>query len=115
MNRHADVNPSILDLAAAHAGITNDQARRAVISALRSLHKAAVTSHMGVTSSLLETRFNFGSEAAFHLAGLFEHQRLHCDHELPWSETLKRMSLDDMDYLALIDHWLAGDSDSEPG
>jgi hypothetical protein len=108
------MKPSLLRTAASHAGITELQAQQAITSALRSLHRVAVTSQEGLTSSLLETRFNFGAEAAYHLAGLLEHQRLHCDPELPWGETLKRMAPETRIYHALIDRWLAGDGDPEP-
>ena len=108
------MQPSILELAASHSGISHEQARRAVTSALRSLHKAAVTTQEGVTNSLLETRFNFGVEACYHLAGLFEHQRVNCDNDIPWSETLTRMAPETRVYRALVDRWLAGDGDPEP-
>ena len=108
------MSASILDLVASHAGITKTQARQAVTSALRQLHRTAVTREEGVTASLMEARFNFGSEACYHIGGLLEHQRVHCDPELPWAEVLMRFDPDTQKYRALIDYWLAKGGDHEP-
>ena len=45
----------LLNLAASHAGITPEQARLAVTSALRSLHRVALTDPKGLTAVALET------------------------------------------------------------
>lgn len=108
------MSASILEFAASHAGITPRQARYAVASALRSLHREAITRQEGVTAAVVETRFNFGIEACYHICGLFEHQRLNCDHDLPWSETLMRFAPETRKYRALIDYWLANGGDPEP-
>lgn len=105
---------SPLELAASHAGITPEQARQAVASALRSLHRVARTAPEGLTAVALECRLNFGSEACYHLFGMLEIERLADDHELPWSETLLRLDPQMSKYAALMDAWLADGGDHEP-
>ena len=106
--------PSLLDRAAADAGITREAAWQAVASALRSLHRVALTDPRGLTAVALEARFNFGSEACYHLFGLLELERTSEDHEIPWSETLLRLDPQMKVYRALIDRWRANGGDPEP-
>jgi hypothetical protein len=108
------VSSSLIDLAASHAGITPEQAGRAITSALRSLHKVALTDPKGLTAVALESRLNFGAEACYHLFGLLEEERLRENHDLPWSETLLRLDSRMHVYRALVDLWLAGGGDHEP-
>lgn len=105
---------SPLELTAAHAGITPEQARQAVASALRSLHRVARTTPEGLTAVALECRMNFGAEACYHLFGMLEMERLADEHDLPWSETLLRLDPQMSKYAAVIDAWLAGGGDHEP-
>jgi len=103
-----------LQLAASHAGITCEQARQAIASALRSLHKIARTNPSGLTAVALECDLSFGTEACYHLFGLIEMERLKEDHDLPWSETLLRIDPKMSKYAALMDMWLADGGDHEP-
>jgi hypothetical protein len=105
---------SLARLAASHAGITPEQAVQAVTSALRSLHRIALTDPKGLTAAALEARLAFGAEACYHLCGLLEEECLKHGHESPWSETLLRMDPSMRTYRALVQRWLAGDGDPEP-
>lgn len=108
------MTPSSLSLAASHAGITPEQAERAVNSALRSLHQIACCDPRGLTAVAWETDISFGPEAAYHIFGLIERDREHNDRDIPWTETLERLDPRIRKYRALLDHWLAGDGDPEP-
>lgn len=104
---------SVCALAASHAEITPEQAQRAVTSALRSLHRVALTQPRGLTDVALEARIEFGEEACYHLFGLLELERLKEDHELPWSETLLRIDPHMQVYRVLVDRWLNEGNDNE--
>jgi hypothetical protein len=39
---------------------------------------------------VLECYFNVGGQAVYHLGGLLEEARVHCDPALPWAETMMR-------------------------
>ena len=87
------------------ADCSPDQATHAVTSALRLLHKAAVTDPKGATASLLECVIAFGPEATFHLGGILEVAKLRSDPALPWSETMARLVPRSKVYSVLINKW----------
>ena len=103
--------PSI-DRIARDAGTTPEVTRAAATSALRALHRVAVTNPTNVTEAIAQAHFLFGQEACFHLTGLLEVSRTETDPDIPWSETLNRFAPRLRHYNRLVERWLRDDCDN---
>ena len=104
MKRGIPYKGSIAQIAV-EAGCTEDQARRAVTAALRSLHRTTVTDQRSVTAAILNTYFLFSPEACYHFAGILEETRITTDPELPWEETMARFAPHLKPFCAILDKW----------
>jgi hypothetical protein len=82
---------SIAELVATEAGCSVGTVREVMTAGLRALHRRAFCEVDAASGAVLECFFNFGGQAAYHLAGVLEQARLNSDSELPWSETLMRL------------------------
>lgn len=54
----------------AESGCTMEQVQRVVTAALRELHLVAATDKYVTTGAVMECRWNFGTEACYHLGGI---------------------------------------------
>lgn len=107
------LKPSIRSIAARNA-VTPTQVREVATDILRALHRNAVTDPRGLTSALLESRFAFGEEAAYHLAALFDIDRRMHDADIPWTETLSRIVHNHRVYDAVVEKWVRFASEAGP-
>lgn len=91
-----------------------DVARAAVGSALRMLHRVAVTDPRNVTAALTEAYYLFGPEACYHFAGLLEVSRTETDPDIPWSETINRFAPHLRPYRGVVERWMETESLGSP-
>jgi len=89
------------------ARCSEEQARRAITAALRSLHRTTVTDRRSVTAAIMECYWLFSPEACFHLAGILEETRVTTHPDLPWSETMERFAPHLKPFSAILDKWRA--------
>ena len=102
------------------AGCSEAQLQRAASAILRALHHAAVVDERSAVAAVMAARFAFGSEAGYHLAGLFEDARERMSSEIPWSEMMLRFDSGARVYQSVVEKWVREaqerhrDSDSPP-
>jgi hypothetical protein len=67
------VTEKILDKITKESGCTPKQVRHVMTLALRELHLVSATDPKVTTGAIMECRWNFGTEASFHLGGILTH------------------------------------------
>jgi len=61
---------NIADIVAKESGCDGETVRRVAILLLRELHRIAATDESVTSGAIMETYWNFGTEACYHLGGL---------------------------------------------
>lgn len=72
-------------------GLTTEELQNAARVVLKALHKAAYCGDESLWGAVIDCRLEFGGEAAYHLGGILELERLQSDKDIPISELFLRL------------------------